>query len=154
MNDLKNLTTEQRQLIVEEINKPEKPADGFTEVTSVKEEERKTGVKIEVPTAEKLVAMASASLIKRKSAAHALMKEMSKKQIIRAVTAFLDLPTEGLPVYLKDDKEKKLFSLGQRVINDRFIIIQHYINQQIALERSKQNQNLENENVQETQSST
>lgn len=140
LETMKNLTTEQKQAILDEANTPEAPRAGevVTEVTSLAKEEERTGVKVEVPTAEKLVARASFSLFSQRKKAAELLGTMSKKQIIRAVTAFLDLPTEGLPVFLKDDKEKLLFAVGQRAIQDRFIIIQHHINQQIALERIKQ----------------
>lgn len=137
MQEQQELSVDEKQKILDEANKPEPvpPGTVVTEVTSIKKEELKSGIKMEAPTAEKLVAMASASLIKRKKDAQILMTRMSKKQIMRSVLAFLDLPTDGVPVYLKEQTEKLLFATGQRAIQDRFIIIQHHINQEISKQR-------------------
>lgn len=123
---LENLTEDQKKQIVAEVN---------TEVTSIAQEEKKTGTKIEVPKAEQLVAMASASLLKMRRTANAIMPTMSKKQLMRAVNAILDLPMDGVPVFLKTDEEKKLFAVGQRAISDRYVIITHHIKQAIAEDR-------------------
>lgn len=141
MQDLKNLSLEEKQKILDEVNKEEDNEvkhKVVTEVTSIAKEEARTGKKIEVPAADQLVAMAGISLIKRQQEASQLMYTMSKKQIIRAVNAFLALPQEGLPVHLKDKKEVQLFSVGQRAIQDRFTIILHHINQEIAQSKLKQ----------------
>jgi len=141
MDNLKNLSLEEKQKVLDEVKKEEdneKRGGVVTEVTSIAKEEERTGQKIEVPTAERLVALAGVSLIKKQQEAHQLMSVMSKKQIIRAVNAFLALPQEGLPVYLKDKKEKQLFMVGQRAIQDRFTIILHHINEEIAQQKLKQ----------------
>lgn len=111
------LTEEQKQQIVKEVN---------TEVTSIAEEEKRTGEKIVVPDAERLVMLASQSLIRNRKQIHDMMLHMPKRQIIRAVTAFLDLPHDGVPVRLKEEAEKILFGLGQRVQTDRYILIYHH----------------------------
>lgn len=128
MKDLKSLTKEEKEEIVNQLN---------TEVTSIKDMEEKSGTTIKVPEAEKLVSMASTSLIRCKQRAKELMKDMSKREIIRAVTAFLDLPQDGLPVYLKSEQEKLLFATGQRAISDRFIIVYHHTMKLVAEERMK-----------------
>lgn len=132
--DLKILSKEEKSKIVEQIN---------TELSSIAQEEVKTGQKIVMPDAERLVSLAGMSLIKCKKRARDLMIGMSKREVVRAVTAFLDLPQDGLPVYLKSDNEKLLFATGQRAISDRFIIIQHHINEQIMAERLKKAQEAE-----------
>lgn len=123
---LKNLTEEQKQKIVKEVN---------TELTSIAQEEKRTGVTIPVPKEDRLVALASASLLNMRKTANALMPTMSKKQLIRAVNAILDLPTDGVPVFLKTEEEKKLFAVGQRAISDRYVIITHHIKNAIAEDR-------------------
>jgi hypothetical protein len=83
------------------------------------------------------------------------MVGMSKREIVRAVTAFLDLPTDGLPVYLKSDQEKLLFATGQRAISDRYIIVYHHTMKMVMEERLKKQQeeqnNKESENVEAIQ---
>ena len=133
---LENLTEDQKKKIVEEVN---------TEVTSIAQEEKKTGTKIEVPKAEHLVAMASASLLKMRRSANAIMPTMSKKQLMRAVNAILDLPMDGVPVFLKSDEEKKLFAFGQRAISDRYVIITHHIKQAIAEDRMQKLEQMESQ---------
>lgn len=123
---LEDLTEDQKQKIVKEVN---------TEVTSIAQEEKRTGTKIEVPKAEQLVAMASASLLRSRKAANTIMPIMSKKQLMRAVNAILDLPMDGVPVFLKTEAEKQLFAFGQRAISDRYVIITHHIKQAIAEDR-------------------
>lgn len=123
---MEKLTQEQKQKIVNEVN---------AEVTSIAQEEKRTGTTIPVPSAERLVALASANLLNMRRAANSLMPTMSKKQLIRAVNAILDLPADGVPVFLKTDEEKKLFAVGQRAISDRYVIITHHIKNAIAEDR-------------------
>lgn len=126
--DLQNLSPETKEKILQEVN---------TEVTSIKDMEQKSGKQITVPDAEKLVAMASMSLVRCRKRAKELMMDMSKRELVRAVTAFLDLPQDGLPVYLKSDAEKLLFATGQRAISDRYIIVYHHTMKLVAEERLK-----------------
>lgn len=141
--ELKSLTDDQKQKLVKEIN---------TELTSVADEERKTGQKINVPNADDLVAIASASLIRQRRLCNQLMPGMSKRALIRAFNAILDLPTEGVPVFLKDDDEKKLFAFGQRAISDRYVIITHHIKKAIAEDRLRKLQEAEAKQQSEDQS--
>ena len=53
------------------------------------------------------------------------MMSMSKKEIIRSVVAFLSLPEDGIPVLLKAQSEKQLFMMGQRAIQDIFVVMYH-----------------------------
>jgi len=142
-NELKSLSDEQKQKLVKEIN---------TELTSVADEERKTGKKIDVPSAENLVAIASASLIRQRKLMSNLMPTMSKRALIRAFTAIMDLPTDGVPVFLKDDEEKKLFAFGQRAISDRYVIITHHIKKAIAEDRLRKLEEAEKAKQSEGQS--
>ncbi len=149
MEDLKNLSQEQKEKILKEVN---------TEVTSIKDMEQKTGQQIVVPDAEKLVMMASTSLVRCRKRAKELMMKMSKRELVRAVTAFLDLPQDGLPVYLKTEDEKLLFATGQRAISDRYIIVYHHTMKLVAEERLRKleqeqadkEQNNDETSVQET----
>lgn len=137
MSDLKNLSLDEKKALVTKIN---------TEVVSVASEEQRTGSKINLPDAERLVANASISLLQCKKEIRNMMMNMSKREIIRGVSAFLDLPQNELPVMLKSDKEKLLFVTGQRAIMDRYVVITHHINKEIMLQRQK-NQETANKEV-------
>lgn len=128
MRDLKNLSQEEKQKLVDQIN---------TEVISVASEEKRTGVKIPVPAVDELVAKASVSLIQQRRVANQLMPAMSKRALIRAFNAILDLPTDGVPVFLKGDDEKQLFAAGQKAIFDRYVILSHYIKQEALKDKQQ-----------------
>ncbi|HEY8365685.1 MAG TPA: hypothetical protein VIL57_00930, partial [Bacteroidia bacterium] len=71
---------------------------------------------------------------------------ISRKGMNRVLNAILALPTDGLPVKLQNDAEKMAFSLGQKIINDRFIIMQHHINEEIKrLKLAKEQANVTEE---------
>ncbi len=119
-----------------------------TQVTSISQEEKKTGVKAEMPSAEELVTRASSSIIintKRLSdiingKAQGNKYVVSRKGMNRVLLAILNLPTEGIPVNLSSNEEKLAFALGQRLIADRFILTQHHISQEIARQREEEAQ--------------
>jgi hypothetical protein len=109
-----------------------------TEVTTIQEQEEKSGEKINVPSSEELVARASSSMIVNKKLLNQIITQkdgnkyaISRKAMNRILLAILDLPTDGLPVALKDDKEKLAFGIGQKMIADRFILTQHHISQEM-----------------------
>jgi len=108
-----------------------------TEVTSIAKEEARTGKKIELPNAEELVTRASQSLFVCRKKMEQLMIKMPKRQVVRAMNGVFDLPTGGLPVNLTKDEEKLLYAIGQRAMSDRFIIIQHHINEEMQKEKEK-----------------
>lgn len=143
MQNLENLSDAQKKKVVDEIN---------TELTSIAEEEKKSGTTIQVPQPEQLVALASASLLNMRRASNQLMLGMSKRGLIRAFNAILDLPTEGVPVFLQTDEEKKLFACGQRAISDRYVIITHHIKKAIAEDRMRKLQEAEAKQQSEGQS--
>ena len=122
-----------------------------TEVTSIAKEEERTGQKIPIPNAEELVQRASLSLVRSLQQIDFLIsskdpiKKLSNRSIKRALLAGLQLPTDGLPVMLRRNEEKLLFGLIQRIISDRFIILQHHISQEIKKERKKNEQQSEGE---------
>lgn len=106
------------------------PAEGeelITEVTSVAQEEERTGVKIETPTADELATRAGASFIRNRRLFHEKFLELSSRGKVRVMNSVLDLPADGVPVFLKSKEEKVAFAIGQRLIADRFMITQHYI---------------------------
>lgn len=118
-----------------------------TEVTSIQQEEEKTGQQIKVPSPEELVARASSSMIVNKKLLNELVSgktgnkyKVSRKSLCRILLSILDLPTGGLPVNLKSQEEKLGFALGQKMIADRFILTQHHISQEMKKrEMEKQN---------------
>lgn len=109
----------------------------LTQVTTLAEEEEKSGKKINVPNPEQLVGLASSSLLRCRKQISMLLPSMSKKAINRAILAVLDMPTDGIPVELKTKEEKLMFALGQRAISDRFIIVQHSITQQLKKKKEE-----------------
>jgi hypothetical protein len=135
MQNIKDLTVEQKEKIVEQIN---------TEVMSIADEEKRLGRPIEVPKGEDLVQKAAASFIIQRKVANNLMLNMSKRSLIRAVNAILDLPTQDLPVLLKKDEEKQLFAAGQRIITDRYIILTHHIKKLVEEQKQKESTNESN----------
>lgn len=106
----------------------------LTEVTSIAEEEKKTGTKINVPKPEELVARASSSLIaNQRYLANLLDKKeggtkyvISRKGMNRVLNAILALPVEGIPVKLQSNEEKAAFAIGQNIVRDMFIIMANH----------------------------
>jgi len=131
--ELRKLAKEEKQKIVKEIN---------TELASIATEEKRTGVNVVMPNAEQLTANMAQELLRCKHLINMLLPKMTKKSIQRATLAYLDLPAEGLPVYLKTEHEKTLFALGQRAIMARTVIIQHHTNK-LVLEARQQKQQAE-----------
>lgn len=109
----------------------------LTEVTSIAKEEEKTGQKIPLPSAEELVARATASYHRNITMLVNLIKarnggsyQISRKGMNRILSAIVQMPSDGLPVGLQGDEEKMAFSLGQRVLMDRYVITHHHIVQE------------------------
>lgn len=148
MQDLKNLSPEEKQKLLDEVNGEvvaETPVEGeVTKIETLAGEEKKTGKKIEMPTAEQLVSIVSANLIKNRKDINNMLWDMSKKQVIRTVMALLDIPQAQMPVYLKTEEEKIVFAIGQKALYNKFTIIQHSINQEIAKDRLKKQQEAKN----------
>lgn len=111
---------------------PESTAELLTEVTSIAQEDEKAGTKTVLPSAEELVSKAVVSIHRSRQGLLQIMGGLSKKATIRVLSAIFELPQAKLPVTLRGDQEKLAFALGQRIQSDRFIIIQHYINKEIA----------------------
>lgn len=126
------LSEEIKQKIVDEVNSEEVNEESIddrllTKVTSIAQEEDRTGQKIEVPTAEKLVANASVAILQTRRGLHQQFAKMSKKSTLRALTAIFSLPEDRVPVELKTDEEKIAYALGQRNIMARFTVMQHHV---------------------------
>lgn len=103
------------------------PKEVQTEVTSVAKEEQKTGEKINLPSPEELKNRAASAFIANKARIAALFPKLSSKEKNRVMAAILDLPTDGVPVYLKSENEKLCFALGQRMISDRFVLTYFHV---------------------------
>jgi hypothetical protein len=115
-----------------------------TQVTSIAQEEAKTGQKVKMPTPEELVQRASSSFIASRRQLGNIFKDLSAKAKTRVLLSILDLPTDGIPVILKDDKEKYCFGLGQRMINDRFTITYfHMAEEQKKIAAQKQQEEVD-----------
>ena len=105
-----------------------------TEVTSIAKEQAKTGEQIKVPSAEELVARATASYHRNIMMLSNLVKarnggsyQISRKGMNRVISAILQMPTDDLPVTLQGEEEKLAFHLGQKVLMDRYVITHHHI---------------------------
>jgi len=107
-----------------------------TEVVTVAGEEARTGEKIANMSDTDLAARASMSFIRNRKLFSNQFANLSARGKIRVVNAVLDLPADGVPVYLNSDAEKVAFAIGQRVIADRFIITQHHIVQEVKKQRA------------------
>lgn len=126
---------------------PQESKETVTEVTSIADEEKKTGQKINIPSPEELVARASASLLTHRRYIEPIFGELSKKATLRVLYALFDVPQDGVPVKFKSEQEKQAFYIGQNMIRDIFLIMQHHIYQkrkEIAEEVAKDQQDLEN----------
>ena len=110
----------------------------LTEVTSIAAEDEKNGTKTNIPSPEELVSKAAISMYMSRRDLMPLISGMSKKATLRVLNAILELPQENLPVLLKTKEEKQAFVLGQKILMDRFLIIQHSINKEIQTRKAKQ----------------
>lgn len=108
-----------------------------TEVTSVAEEELKTGVEAKIPDAEELYTRSITSYVRNIKHLTDLINgrnggsyKISRKGMSRVLTSILQLPQDGLPVNLQGNEEKACFALGQRVIADRYLVTHYHIIQE------------------------
>ncbi len=121
-----------------------------TEVTSIAQEEKRTGQKIEMPSQEELVARASSSLIVNQQRLNMIIsqtnggskKTISRKGMNRVLNSIFSLPQEGQRVLLQGDAEKAAFAIGQNIIRDMFIIMANHAFEQAKL--AKQEEALQN----------
>lgn len=119
---------------------PRKKKEVTTEVTSVAKEEQKSGEKINVPGPDELKQRAAAAFITNKTRLAQLFPELSSKEKNRVMASILDLPTDGIPVYLKSENEKLCFALGQRMISDRFVLTYFHVVEEAKKGRAAQEQ--------------
>lgn len=157
------------QEVKEELEKAEKEAlkadagEGVvtTEVTSIAEEEKKSGKQMNI-NAEQLVTAASINMTKTLYQLEKHLKTMKAKRIVEAVIGGLDFPKEGMPVKWVDGNGKPrsgygevihAFMLVQRIISDRFVLTQKHVidqaqkfkeSQKVAEELEKKGKELEN----------
>lgn len=108
-----------------------------TEVTSLADQEIKTGKTIKMPDERELVARASASLISSLREIRAVLSSekgstyyVSRRGMIRGITAGLKLPEQDMLMDLQNYGEKVLFAKIQQLIADRFVITQFHVNQE------------------------
>jgi hypothetical protein len=135
---------------VSEITEKTVRKEVFTEVITVAEEEKRTGNSINVGSAEELVARANLSYISSMANINRAFNKLSSKGKTRVLLSILSLPMGGLPVKLRGAEEVYCYGVGQRIQQDRFIILQHSINQEmkrlrIAEEERKKNLDKESE---------
>lgn len=137
-NEKENLLEQANESLLDSSSSVEEVADktvrnkeSVTRVTTIAEEEEKSGEKINVASAEELVAKANLSYITSLTRLEQKFARLSSKAKTRALISILSLPMGELPVKLKSQEEIDCFGLGQRIQADRFIILQHSINEQM-----------------------
>ncbi len=113
-----------------------------TEVTSIAQEEERTGQQVNIPSAEELVARANVSYIQNLQMISQLINmregsgyKISRKGMNRLFLSVLSLPMDDQRVTLQGDAEKAGFGIGQRLIADRFLLTQHHISEEIKRRR-------------------
>lgn len=116
---------------VDSVEEPESK-EVLTEVTTIAEEEARTGQKVPLPSPQELISRASASMITDRKHLSGVLPKLGKNALKRIILAALELPTAGIPVKLVSDEEKGAYLLAQRIINNRFTITYYHI-----LEESK-----------------
>lgn len=105
-----------------EAPKPVKAQEVLTEVTSVADQELKTGKKIEIDPSD-LVENAKRTFIPVKRHFMQIYSAMSGRGRERVISALLDLPMDNLRVLLKDKMEIEAYRLGQQVLWCRQLIL-------------------------------
>lgn len=133
---MQELTQEQKQAVVDEVNAPEAPppADGpVAQMTSIAREEERTGTKVKLPEPNKILALARRELLISRRNASQYVAGLSKKATLRLINAMLTMPDmdEQLPVELKTEEEQAAYVWVQRNLNARFILIQDQISKDI-----------------------
>lgn len=116
-----------------------------TEVTSVAQEEAKTGQKVDLPSNEELLGRIAAAYTQHRMLFNRTFKQLSSKEKNRVCDSLLELPMDDMKVTLKSDEEKLAFKLGQQVQMYRFILIQDKTQKDIQKARKE----LEAEKVKE-----
>lgn len=103
-----------------------------TEVTTIAQEEERTGEKIETPpTPEELVAKSSMSILMNRKHLKSILPSLGKKAKDRIILALLDLPTDDVPVKLVGKEEKVAFRLGQSIVRAMFTVMFYHTSEQI-----------------------
>jgi hypothetical protein len=103
----------------------------LTEVTSIAQEEQRTGKSIPMPSPEELVANSSMAIIANRKHLANIMPKLGKKALQRAVLAAIDLPKDGEPVRLLGDDEKMAFRLMQSTIRAMFTVLFYHTSEEI-----------------------
>lgn len=136
----------------------EQVEEGLTQVTSIAEEEKRTGQKINIPNPQELVARASSSLIANQQHLNGLINRrnggtkfaISRQGMNRVMNAIFSLPTDGIKVSLQNDAEKVAFAIGQNIVRDMFVIMaNHAFTEAKKAKESSLQQEQNNDNIKE-----
>jgi hypothetical protein len=129
-------------------------AEEVTRVTSIAEEEAKTGQKIAVPTPEELVAKSSMSIIANRKHLGSLLPKLGKKAKDRLILALLDLPADGQPVKLVSSEEKVAYRLGQSIVRAMFTVMFYHTSEEIIKKHKAEQANKQEEKCEDNQSNS
>lgn len=108
-----------------------------TEVTSLIEEERKTPEQAPKITQQDYVAKAVQDHFAGLMQIQSMLERLSKKAYKRILLSLLKLPEEGVKVNFQSDDERKIFGIGQRVLNARTTLILSHMKSKISEDRVK-----------------
>jgi len=136
----KTFTEEELNKQAEEVKQEEETqaAEGGAKVTSVAQEEAKSGEKQEItPEQARQVAFMQHHFGIQQIQAN-IMK-LSKKAVKRVVTAWMQLPfKDGAMAHnFQSDFEKQMFAIGQNTLAAKYGILYEHVVQQAALDKKK-----------------
>lgn len=128
-----------------------------TEVTSIAQEEQRTGIPINVPNEDELYSKATISFIRNMKFLNDLIAgrngpayKISRKGMNRVLNSILQLPMDGLTVILQGNEEKAAFAAGQRLLADRFLLThKHIIEERKRLQKEKESANVSQQTEQQ-----
>lgn len=137
---------------VEKLAEQEVQDPTLTQVTTLAEEEKKA------PEAPKLTKQDMREMALRDHMGgllqlQNLVRRMSKRGLSRIFTAILQLPQEGLKVNLNGPEEQAVFGIAQRVLNAKFALILHYVEEE-SLKLKQAQKEEENKNERKSTSDT
>ncbi len=147
MEEIKNLTEDQKQTIVEDLNKEASETGDMITASSIADLEDQQKTTIEMPNPDQLAARCYAAMMKDSRRVRNLLLGMSKRGIVRSVMAMLDFPHDKQKSNFQTQDEAELYVLGQNIQNNKMIVMHHHAKKSLE----KRNQEKEEKNEQQLQ---
>jgi DNA-directed RNA polymerase subunit H (RpoH/RPB5) len=132
------LNKEELNQQVDQLEKEDAVTPGIkTEMTSIAQEEKKTPEQVPQMSREDFVTQATQDYMGGLLQIQRIVKDMSKRSLIRALIAVLKLPEEGSKVNLQTKEERVVFGIGQRVLSARTTLIINHMQSEINKDKEK-----------------